>query len=321
MSASAEWGALERALAASGLGEIEVVRRRSSEYRTSFPIEELEIERLGPGRAAIVCKRPNWDELDATAQLAKPRFLHDPEREACVYERLLPRGPAGPPRFLGAAMEDGRSWLFIESIEGRNLFQVGELELWEEAARWLASFHAASAGEPRDLLARCPLVERDAAFYRGWIARAREFSREPEGPSRAAVEWLAERHEPVVEALLELPQTLVHGEFYASNVLIDDRASPLRVAPIDWELAGTGPGVLDLAALVSGWPAADREALAAAYCGPDLGSAAAPEGLELARLQAAIQWLGWAPPAWRPPPSQRRDWEGEALAIAAGLGL
>ena len=320
MSASAEWDALERALAAGGLGEIEVVHRRPSEYRTSFPIEELEVERLGPGRATIVCKRPDWDELDATAQLAKPRFLHDPEREACVYERLLPRGPAGPPRYLGAALEGGRSWLFIESIEGRNLFQVGELGLWEEAARWLARFHAAFAGDPRHLLRRCPLVERDADFYRGWISRALEFSREPEGPSPAAVEWLSERHEPVVEALRALPQTIVHGEFYASNVLVDDRAAVPRVAPVDWELAGTGPGVLDLAALVSGWPAADREAMREAYANA-CGGLLDPRDLELARLQVAIQWLGWAPPAWRPPASQCHDWEAEAVAIAEGLGL
>src|SRR5262249_32650994 len=132
MSSAAEWDSLERALVAAGLGEIEVVGRRRSQYTTSFPIEELEVELMGPGRSKIVCKRLDWDQLDATAQLAKPRFLHDPEREACVYERLLPRGPAGPARFLGAAMEAGRSWLFVEWIEGRNLFQIGERELWED---------------------------------------------------------------------------------------------------------------------------------------------------------------------------------------------
>lgn len=321
MSASGDWDALVRALEASGLGELEVVDRRPSAYRTSFPVEELDLERLGPGRATIVCKRPDWEELDATARLAKPRFLHHPEREACVYGRLLPRGPAGPPMFLGATIDAGRSWLFIERIDGRNLFQVGERERWEDAAGWLARFHAAFAGDPRELLARCPLVERDAGFYRNWMDRAREFAKAADSEWRAAIDWLAERHEQVVAALLGMPQTLVHGEFYAANVLIADVGPQTRVAALDWELAGVGPGALDLAALVSGWPAGDREAMRETYALAADDDGVSARELNLARLQVAIQWLGWAPPAWEPPPGQRHDWGTEAIEIAEALEL
>jgi hypothetical protein len=34
-----------------------------------------------------------------------------------------------------------------------------------------------------------------------------------------------------------------------------------------------------------------------------------------------VQRLGWAPPGWTPPPSQRHDWLGEAIEIADRLGL
>jgi hypothetical protein len=314
------WDGLERALAASGLGELEVVRRAPSEYRTSFPVELLEVERLGPGRGSIVCKRPNWDELDATAQLAKPRFLHDPGREACVYERLLPRGPAGPPRFLGGWIEDGRSWLFVERVEGRPLSEVGERELWERAAGWLGRFHAAFAGARPGPAAGCPLVERDADFHRVWMARARGFGVGDSSERRAALRRLSDLHGRLVEALLAMPATLLHGEFYASNVLVAEGEAGVRVAPLDWELAGPGPGALDLAALVSGWPAADREAMRLAYESA-LGAPLPARDLELARLQVAIQWLGWAPPEWRPPADQRRDWGAEAIAIAEELEL
>jgi aminoglycoside phosphotransferase (APT) family kinase protein len=321
MSAAGSWEALERALAASGLGDLEVVRREPCEYRTSFPVELLEVERLGPGRAAIVCKRSNWDELEASARLAKPRFLHDPEREACVYERLLPRGPAGPPRFHGAALEEGRSWLFVEYVEGRHLFEIGARELWEEAADWLGRFHRAFAGgELHRLAARCPLVERDAGFYRRWIERAREFDRSAPAGRRAGLDRVSDRHEQIVEALLAMPATLLHGEFYASNVLIAEDAMRVRVAPLDWELAGPGPGVLDLAALVSGWPPREREAMRDAY-ERALGEPVSARDLELARLQVAIQWLGWAPPEWEPPADQRRDWGAEAIEIAEALEL
>lgn len=316
---SGDWEAMERALAAAGL-EIEVVRRQPCEYRTSFPVELLEVERLGPGWGTIVCKRPNWDELDGTAQMAKPRFLHDPEREVCAYEELLPRGPEGPPRLLGTAAEDGRSWLFLEWVEGRPLFEVGERELWEQAAAWLGRFHAAFAGDRAGTELPCPLVERDADFYRSWMARARGFGVGESGERRAALDRLSERHDRLAEELLAMPPTLLHGEYYASNVLIAAGEGGVRVAPLDWELAGPGPGALDLAALVSGWPAADREAMRLAY-ERGLGAPLPARELELARLQVAIQWLGWAPPEWQPPADQRRDWAAEAIEIVEALEL
>jgi len=315
---------LEQALASVGLELAGEVERRPSPYRTSFPIEELRVELAGRGPARLACKRLGWEELEPAAQLAKPRFLHDPAREPAAYRGLLPRAPAGPPEFFGAVGEGGRRWLFVEWVEGRELFQVGERELWEEAARWLARFHVALAPE----LARCRsearLIDHDAAFYRRWMERAREFAADPQ-----AVEWLSARHEQIVEALLALPRTALHGEFYASNVLVaaDFEHTPLgqksdaRVAPVDWELAAAGPGLTDLAALVSGWPDADRRAIAAAYAAepgvPQFGEC----DLDLARLQVAIQWLGWAPPEWEPPEGQRHDWLGEAVALAEGLGL
>jgi aminoglycoside phosphotransferase (APT) family kinase protein len=304
--------ALEEGLASVGLDLVGEVERRPSPYRTSFPIEELRVELGGRGPATLACKRLGWEELEPAAQLAKPRFLHDPARELQAYRVLLPQAPAGPPEFFGAVEEGGRRWLFLEWVEGRELFQVGESELWEEAARWLARFHVSLA--PR--LDRCRrearLLEHDGGLYRRWMERAGELAADPK-----AVEWLAGRHEQVVEALLALPRTVIHGEFYASNVLVSDT----RVAPVDWELAAAGPGLTDLAALVSGWPDAGRQALVAAYASEPGVPPFSERDLAFARLQAAIQWLGWAPPEWEPPEEQRHDWLAEAVALAEGLGL
>jgi Ser/Thr protein kinase RdoA (MazF antagonist) len=315
---------LEAALASVGLELAGEVERRPSPYRTSFPIEELRVDISERGQVRLAFKRLDWEELEPTAQIAKPRFLHDPAREPAAYRTLLPQGPTGSPELFGAVGEGERSWLFLEWVEGRELFQVGERELWEEAARWLARFHVALAPELDRRRREARLVEHDAAFYRRWIERAREFAADPK-----PVEWLAARHEQVVEAMLTMPRTAIHGEFYAPNVLVasDSVPTPLgqnpdaRVAPVDWELAAAGPGLTDLAALVSGWPDADRRALAAAYAAePGVPPFTEPD-LDFARLQVAIQWLGWAPPEWEPPEGQRRDWLGEALALAEGLGL
>jgi aminoglycoside phosphotransferase (APT) family kinase protein len=315
---------LEAALASVGLELAEEVERRPSPYRTSFPIEELRVDIAGRGPATLAFKRLDWEELEPSAQLAKPRFLHDPAREPAAYRTLLPQAPIGPPEFFGAVGEGERCWLFVEWVEGRELFQVGARELWEEAARWLARFHVALAPELDRCRREAHLLDHDAAFYRRWIERAREFASDPQ-----PVEWLAGRHEQVVEALLAMPRTAIHGEFYASNVLVAADSVPTRVgqnsdarvAPVDWELAAAGPGLTDLAALVSGWPDADRRAIAAAYAAEPGVPEFTERDLNFARLQVAIQWLGWAPPEWKPPEGQRHDWLGEAVALAEGLGL
>ncbi len=317
-------GGLERGLAAVDLELAGAIERRPSLYRTSFPIEELRFELAGRGPIRVGFKQLEWGRLEPAAQLAKPRFLHDPEREPEVYRTLLPQAPAGPPEFFGSVLEAGRHWLFVEWVEGRELFQVGERELWEEAARWLARFHLAMAPEWERHRDEARLLDRDAAFYRRWIERTREFAADAK-----AIEWLAVRHQQVVEALLTMPRTVVHGEFYASNVLVapDSEHTPLgqesdtRVAPVDWELTGVGAGLSDLAALVSGWPEADRESIAAAYAAVPGVPPFDRRDLDLARLQVAIQWLGWAPPEWEPPEGQRHDWLGEAVALAEELEL
>lgn len=298
---------------------VRIIDRRESRYRTSFPIEELEVEIPGEGRVEIVCKRLDREGLGATARLAKPLFLHAAGREVEVYERLLPRGPAGPPRFFGAEVEAGRTRLFIERVEGRPLAEVGERELWEVAADWLGRFHAAFRDAHADPSPSAPLVEHDADFHRLWLVRARSFA--PSGSRVAAtLDWLDARHGQVVDALSRMERTLLHGEFYASNVLVAGGGRSTRVAPVDWELAGPGPGALDLAALVCGWPPADREAMRRAY-GVGRGRELPVRDLDLARLQVAIQWLGWAPPEWKPPPTQRRDWAAEAIEVAEELEL
>jgi thiamine kinase-like enzyme len=123
-----------------------------------------------------------------------------------------------------------------------------------------------------------------------------------------------------------LPVTFIHGEFYASNVLVDDGGT--RVCPVDWEMAALGPGLIDLAALTAGrWTEPEREALVLAYM-----TALAPRrgwpppraeflaALACCRLHLALQWLGWSE-RWSPPAEHAHDWLHEALALADVLGL
>ncbi len=314
---------LERALAELGAPAPVAISRRESEYRTSFPLERLDVSLADGTELRLAFKRLDWHGLEPETRLAKPEFLHDPQREPAVYASILAPASLGAPRYHGAVLDPDaeRHWLFVEWVEGRELYQVGEPRLWQAAARWLGEMHLRLAADlPRHArVAR--LIDYDEAYYRRWIERAREFAAGDERRT-SAVRRIAERYDAVVEGLLQMPKTVVHGEFYAANVLLADDGVAPRVCPVDWELAAAGPGPIDLATLVSGgWEEHERDALVAAYrdaVGP--GSFTSRQ-LDLARLHLAVQWLGWAPSEWVPPEGQRHDWLDEAVTLAERLCL
>ena len=101
---------------------------------------------------------------------------------------------------------------------------------------------------------------------------------------------------------------VIHGELYPSNVLVGEHA----VWVVDWETAAAGPAVVDVAALLSGWPAASAAKLLETYGAVD------PLALDCARLHLAVRWLGWSA-GWSPPPEHARDWRLEAELAASRL--
>lgn len=305
-----------RAVLERGVG-VEVVgfERRGSIYRTSFELDEVDAE-LADGRwLALMFKDVGETGLADHVRAAKPEFLYDPRREIDAYTKVLAPAGMGPRVY---AVDRERGWLFLERLDAVELYQVGERGTWEHVARWLARMHDGLAGQ-REALPTA--VVHDRAFYAQWPTRALELS----GPEvRAALEPIAREYEAVIDRLLAMPRTVIHGEFYASNVLVDDPLEPDRVAPVDWELCGIGPGVIDLAALTSGnWVDDDRGAIAAAYrvAAVDPGEERAfAEALDAARLHLALQWLGWSA-AWSPPEEHRHDWLDEAVTSAERLDL
>ena len=148
------------------------------------------------GRARLAFKRSTGSELDEEARLAKPRFLHDPLREPAVYASVLAAAPRRPPRAATARWSNrrrGRHWLFIEWVEGRELYQVGERQLWEAAAR--LARHDARRARPASstaIAASGRLLDYDApSTAAGSSGRASSPRAPGQPPSRAAVvDWL-----------------------------------------------------------------------------------------------------------------------------------
>ena len=141
---------------------------------------------------------------------------------------------------------------------------MGDDSAWLEAARWLARLHSRFAGESETLNRSAPLLRYDAAFYRLWLERVETF--QSVGLGRAVWESLVDTYDRAIERLIRLPSTLIHGEFYASNILVEETREGCRIRPVDWEMAAVGPGLIDLAALSSGaWTERERTEMAAAY--------------------------------------------------------
>ncbi len=272
------------------------IRRRPFEYRSSAPLVELDA-----GGRTLLLKDLSPAALTERARAAKHDLLHDPAREIEVYRTFLDGAGLGTPA-LAAAVADadrGRYWLAVEKVAGTELYQL-EVDRWHEVARWLARLHDRFAG----VAASDHLVRYDRSYFELW-------------PERAGVR--PPGYEAVIDRLAGLPTTLVHGELYASNVLLAGD----RVCVIDWELAGVGPGVLDLAAVTAGLADEDASALVETYRAALEDPPDAQElGFELdcARLHLAIQWLGWSA-EWMPPPEHALDWRAELPRLAERVGL
>lgn len=308
---------------------------RPSPCASSFAIEEANV-RFDDGTVVeLVCKDTGEAAMLPEARRVKPRFLHDPLREIATYERILAPFEAGAPRFYGSAVDrrSGRSWLFLERVRGVPLTEVGDFGVWRQAGGWLASMHGRVACDPRlaDAAACVPLVQYDRAHSRVWMERAqRHLEADAAQPRSRRLHFasLAARYEGVLDEIAALPRGFVHGEFFASNVLVETVADHACIRPIDWEVAGMGPMLMDLAALTAGrWTDDQRADLTTSY-----RTAVSRESeifqrhddfmraLDCCRLQLAVRLLGWAR-QWTPPATHTQDWLGDALHAADRLGL
>lgn len=304
------------------------ITRRPSEYRTSHVLEEIDIALENGEVLELVAKNVARGALTEVALQAKPAFLGNQMREIETYRRILNSTDMTSPQCYGASVDESSDhfWLFVERVAGVELYQIGELEIWQEVARWLASFHNRFDSEEAKATARiaAPLIEYDRDFFRTWRDRAMEYSSAWPADARHKFCWIAERYEAVIERLTSLPSTVIHGEFYASNILIERKSTGVRVAPVDWELAAIGPGLIDLAALTAGsWSNADRISFAAAYHRARTRNGSLDDlltDLAFCRLHLAVQWLGWSP-QWTPPREHAHDWLGEAVRLTEELRL
>lgn len=302
------------------------VERELSRHSTSATIDDVTVHLADGTLVPLILKDLTPDAWLDGARAGKPESLRDPRRELSVYRQLLPHAHDGQTAACLAAVDtDERQWLLLEKVPGVELYQVGEVEVWAASAATVAALHRDLTARVNDAPDACSrLLVHDAAYLQRWMQRALEFEARRGGAHSESLQALARVHGTVVERLLDQPRVVLHGDLYASNVLVV-RGDPTRVCPVDWEYAALGPAVLDLAALTSGdWLEEERKAIADFYYAAMDDSRWRPDregfgkALDLARLQVCVQWLGWSP-EWTPPPEHAHDWLSEARRLGARL--
>jgi hypothetical protein len=272
---------------AAGLGaEIVSVHRTPSPYATVFLSEVVSVELASGERVSIFVKHLGEEQRSHPDKRVR-------EREVRVYGELLGDRDLPVPRFLGSGWNDatGRRELFLEYIDGWNLKYQG-LRYWYTAARHLAQLHLAFARRGDRLLGRDFLLRLDRDYLFAWAGRALAAVSSLSAELASRLQRTVDELSVAVDLLAEQPPTLVHNDLAPKNVIADTSASPDRTCIVDWEMAGVGCGLIDLAHLIYGLPPREAERMFDLYSEELTGTGLMPSHGEGKRLLASCQLQG-----------------------------
>jgi hypothetical protein len=234
--------ALRRLLPASGAT---ITGRRPNAYTSSSRSEVVSIQTDDGGHLELLVK---YDRGQADPF---PSCRHGIDYCARVYQAVVAAAPLQHLLTLGTIRIGPGSLpaIVLEHLDGA--FRVGEAPEVSgilSAAEWCGAFH--HWAEPRrDAVELAFLARYDADYYRAWADAALRLA----SHAGAAPHWLpgvCAAYRELADVLASSPTTIIHGEMSPQNVLWLEG----EIYPIDWESAAIGPGEIDLAALLFGWP-------------------------------------------------------------------
>jgi hypothetical protein len=235
-------------------------------------------------------------------------------REVGVYRSLAPHLPVQTPALVAA--DSTGSWLITEAIPAARTLAHWTADDYVRAVRTLAALHERFWDLSEDLLAYSWLSRPLTNDFEIYVLAAVNAMEKMMVDNRhqlltgslevlTGLGQLLSQVEAVAQKLQTAPPTLLHGDFHPGNLLLQDED---EVFVFDWQLAGVGPGVLDLVTFVNAclWdsPAMPitAEALTQVYreevtarVGIHWGDGEWVELLDQARMWCFIQeMLGWA---------------------------
>ena len=237
---------------------VTAVRELSAPATTSYALRRLLLD-LADGRRLDVLLK-DFDVSPHATESALGRGA----RERYVYETVLAGRNLGTPELYGVVWDEpsGRHWLLLEFVQGRTLRQA-PIEDWVAAAGWLGRLHGTVVGREAEFARPGVLLDYDDAYFRDTAERALQAV---DSRSRSLHRQLAaavDGYEAMIERFCVSQPTLVHGSYRPKNILVGTRTMPVRICPVDWELAAVGPPLHDLAWLAN---RVDRRATIERFC-------------------------------------------------------
>jgi phosphotransferase family enzyme len=266
-------------------GGVTVLRRQPNRFESTFASEIVTCRLGANGKIRVFCKygTSNFDRA----------FGHrgGVSYEAAVYSKVLAPLHTSTPRFHGVYKEkrSNQTWLMIEYLKeaSRDVSKTNDAVV--HAARWIGRFHAVN--EKRISSKQLAFLRTyDTDYYAGWARRAKRLF----GRRRTERLWLPDvcaKFEQLIPYLLRARRTVIHGEYYPTNIIYQNGVS----RPADWQSAAIAVGQIDLAALTQNWPRRMVNRLTGEYIKARWPTGA-PEHFDrlfgIARVYMTLRWLG-----------------------------
>jgi serine/threonine protein kinase len=179
--------------------------------------------------------------------------------EISVYQDLFNTSDANErrqtPRLYGHHWYENELWMFLEDVGTHTLKSDPTIENLQQAVIALAGIHVlyerdAASGS---LQSRTRIPVHDYDYHvntaRQTLVLVRALCNKnlfPQVTNRdlSKLESIVDMYQKVALGLAAAPQTLVHGDYAADNIMFDEESG--RVIILDWGDAHVGPGLLDL---------------------------------------------------------------------------
>jgi hypothetical protein len=174
------------------------------------------------------------------------------KREADVYRSLLKDLQFGTAQFYGSREpnKDQAELILLEFVRGRRLKKYKEEKIWLLVSKWLAQMHHHFFHRQNELYMVTSLHRHDSDFYWNWAYRAAELTSRISAKASKIMDRILADYDRVATPLSNTLLTLLHGELFCTNILLNNKKQKIRICPFDWETAAIGCGALDLSYLL-----------------------------------------------------------------------
>ena len=209
--------------------DVSITNRELSRYRSTYAIEKVSVT-TEEGPLDLVCKYGPANPGQRGGHLRGPAYEGD------VYQHLFPSPHlATPPCYGTFGLDEEAVCLVLGEVPGYRVHHSTYPRGLVWACRDLARFHRwTTHGLPK----------RHNVFNPAHLTEVvKDLSQTSMVPSRFLSSMAT-----VIATLARARTSVVHGELYPQNVIVNETGPVV----IDWESAGLGPGVLDLAVLTQG---------------------------------------------------------------------